>query len=235
MAMPSRPGIFAKLRGEFPGGMTDLLFWERIIDMLVQEEVDIVLRRWIYRVHNIPEVLDTYDLQELQVGAAQAPRTQANTPPRGKAKDLDIIRRRQELAEDAKREIAAVLERWALEVETLEFLNIQLDKEYMEDLRFEHHAELRRKQYELDANQEFARLNAQAEAQAEAIRRAITAVGEAVAELRKQGIEPSEEEISQMTHAAMQELTLIFRLNADVQARLDPTEEHQANNGHGQQ
>jgi hypothetical protein len=232
MGMPNRPGIFAKLRGEFPKGMTDLLFWEHIFDVLVQEEVDIVLRRWMYRVHNIPELLDSAAPEQLQVGQGQsnqlAPQPAQRQPGQTSRRNTayaPIIQRRQNLAEELKDEIAAVLDRWALEVETLEFLNIQHDREFEEDLRFVHHAELKRKQHELEANGVLTRLDAQATAQAMAIRNAITAVGEGVEELKKKGITPTDEAIRQMTHAAMEEMTLIFRLGSDVQARLDPSED----------
>jgi hypothetical protein len=213
MGIPNRPSVFEREKAGFQGKhMQELTFWERIYDLQVREDVDIVLRKWIYQVHNIPEVLD-------QVPSMQSSR-------RREGESMSLIRKRQSLADDARAHIQEVLNNWGLEVLQLEFLNIKLDENYVGYFQFEQHEAYTKKMQALQASDIEQKLKAQADAQAHAVRAAIGAVGEGVQDVQSRypgTLTP--EQIEAMTRAAMQEMTLILRLGHDTQARLDPTNE----------
>jgi regulator of protease activity HflC (stomatin/prohibitin superfamily) len=173
--------------------MQNTVFWERAFDCLVQEEVDILMRRWIHRVTNMPDVLDT--------------------PPEGRRGpgETPMPQRRKSLAEDAQQYIARTLADWGLEVEKLEFLNIKLDPDYLFDMRFEHNIEHRKRVNEVEADELQRKLEAHARAQASAVKGAIVAVGEGIEDLRAHNIEPSTDHVAEMMRIAMQEITMILR------------------------
>jgi hypothetical protein len=213
MGMPNRPSVFQEITREFGGNMQDIIFWERVFDRLVREEVDIVLRKWIHEVEDVPSLLDST--------AANGNGGKSGKSPRA---STTLLRERKKLANTVLSKLQETFDIWGLDIKSIEFLNIKLDEEYVRHVRFEQHRLYQQDYNELEAERLSKHLNARAVSQASAIEDLIVSVGKGLKYLEEGGNKPSPELVDSMMRAAMQELTLIFRLDQDTQYRLDSTD-----------
>lgn len=218
LQMPNRPSVFMELNKEAGGGgMKDIIFWERVFDRLVREEVDIALRKWIYEVEDVPKLLDS--------AAANGNGSNGSAGSKTPRASTTLLRERKKLADTViSRLQAETFDNWGLDIKSIEFLNIKLDDEYVRHVRFEQQRNYQRDYNELEAERLSGHLKARAIAQANAVEHLIVAVGAGLRNLEEGGTKPSPEVVDSMMRAAMQELTLIFRLDQDTQNRLDSSE-----------